>query len=304
MMNNILQCENIVKRFGKTTALNGVTVQLEQNKIYGLIGRNGAGKTTLLGILSGQNPCDEGSVTVEDMPVWENADALQKFCFARELNPATAFGPDTRKVKSLLRIARIFYPNWDEAYAQELLKSFRLDVKKPLNKLSKGMLSMVSIVIALASRAPVTFLDEPVAGLDVMMREQFYRLLLDDYIANPRTFIISTHIIDEASNVFEEVLLIDSGRLMLKENTEELRAQFAYVSGKEDVVLEAVQEMEIVHREGIARSLTVCVRANSVKERVAQYDVDVSPVSLQKIFVYLTERYEKDTAAQAGGVLV
>lgn len=303
-MNTILQCENIVKRFGKTNALNGVTLQLEQNKIYGLIGRNGAGKTTLLGILSGQNPCDQGTVTVCDLPVWENAHALEQFCFARELNPSTAFGPDTRKVKNLLRIARIFYPNWDEAYAQELLKSFRLDVKKPLNKLSKGMLSMVSIVIALASRAPVTFLDEPVAGLDVMMRELFYRLLLDDYINNPRTFIISTHIIDEASNVFEEVLLIDSGRLMLKENTEDLRAQFAYVSGKEDVVLDAVQGMEIVHREGIARSLTVCVRANSVKERVAQYDVDVSPVTLQKIFVYLTERYERDDAAQAGGVPV
>ncbi len=304
MMNNILQCENIVKRFGKMTALSGVTVDLEQNKIYGLIGRNGAGKTTLLGILSGQNPCDEGAVTVDGMPVWENADALERICFARELNPSTAFGPDTRKVKSLLRIARIFYPNWDEAYAQELLKQFRLDVKKPLNKLSKGMLSMVSIVIALASRAPVTFLDEPVAGLDVMMREQFYRLLLDDYIENPRTFIISTHIIDEASNVFEEVLLIDSGRLMLKENTEELRARYAYVSGKEDVVLDAVRGMEIVHREGLARSLTVCVHADNVKERVAQYDVDVLPVSLQKIFVYLTERYERDAAAQAGGVTV
>ncbi len=303
-MNNTMQCENIVKRFGKTTALGGVTLELEENKIYGLIGRNGAGKTTLLGILAGQNPCDEGTVTVNGMPVWENADALGRICFARELNPATAFGPDTRKVKSMLRIASIFYPNWDEAYAQELIKQFKLDVKKSLNKLSKGMLSMLSIVIALASRAPITFLDEPVAGLDVMMRELFYKLLLADYMENPRTFIISTHIIDEASNVFEEVLLIEAGKLMLKENTEELRAQYAYVSGKEDVVLAAVQGMEIVHREGIARSLTVCVRADNVTERVAGYDVDVLPVSLQKIFVYLTERFEKDAAAQAGGVAV
>ncbi len=305
MMNNLLQCEGIVKRFGKLTALDGISLSLEPNKIYGLIGRNGAGKTTLLGILSGQNPCDEGSVTIGGEPVWENEHALENICFSRELSPSTAFGPDTRKVKTLLRIARIFYPNWDEEYAQELLKEFNLDIKKPLNKLSKGMLSMVSIIIALASRAPVTFLDEPVAGLDVMMREKFYRLLLDDYMENPRTFVISTHIIDEASNVFEEVLLVDSGKLMLKENTDELRARFAYVSGRDDVVLDAVKGMDIIHREGVARSLTVCVQANNVKERLAAYDVDVTPVSLQKIFVYLTERYEKNgEEASVGGALV
>ncbi len=303
-MNNIVQCEGVVKQFGKLTALDGISMTLEADKIYGLIGRNGAGKTTLLGILSGQNPSDAGSVTINGEPVWENASALENLCFSRELNPSTAFGPDTRKVKALLRIARIFYPNWDEEYAQELLKKFNLDVKKPLNKLSKGMLSMVSIVIALASRAPVTLLDEPVAGLDVMMRETFYRLLLEDYMKNPRTFIISTHIIDEASNVFEEVILIDSGKVMLKENTDELRASFSYVSGREDIVLEAVKDMDIVHREGVARSLTVCVKASNVAQRVAEYDVDVSPVTLQKIFVYLTEGYERESVIRTGGTVI
>lgn len=299
---SLLQCENITKRFGKLTALDGVSLSLDENKIYGLIGRNGAGKTTLLGILSGQNPADVGTVTLDGEPVWENENALEKICFSRELNSSTAFGPDTRKVKHLLRIARVFYPAWDEEYAKTLLTEFKLDSKKPLNKLSKGMLSMVSIVIALASRAPVTFLDEPVAGLDVMMRETFYRLLLNDYMEHPRTFIISTHIIDEASNVFEEVLLVDNAKLMMQQNTETLRTSFAYVSGHEEVVLNAVRGMEIVHRESLARSLTVCVHAENVADRVAQYDVDVSPVTLQKIFVYLTEGYEAHRA-QAGGAV-
>ncbi|MFA9379930.1 MAG: ATP-binding cassette domain-containing protein [Acetanaerobacterium sp.] len=301
-MSTILECEGVVKRFGKTVALNGITLSLEENKIYGLIGRNGAGKTTLLGILSGQNHSDDGSVVVNGAPVWENADAIENICFSRELSPSTSFGPDTRKVRHLLRIARIFYPGWDEEYAQSLINEFKLEVKKPLNKLSKGMLSMVSIVIALASRAPITFLDEPVAGLDVMMRELFYRLLLDDYMKYPRTFVISTHIIDEASGVFEEVVLVDAGSVMLKKNTEELRASYAYVSGREDTVLEAVSGMEIVHREGLAKSLTVCVKANDAKQRLTGYDVDVSPVSLQKIFVYLTERYDQDRSTRTGGV--
>lgn len=296
-MDIVLQCNGVVKRFGKTTALNGVDLTLDENKIYGLIGRNGAGKTTLLGILAGQNFADEGSVSAYGLPVWENSEAMEKICFSRELNTATAFGPDTRKVKEFFRIARIFYPNWDEEYAKKLLKEFKLDIKKPINKLSKGMLSMVSIIIALASRAPVTFLDEPVAGLDVMMREKFYQLLLDDYMENPRTYIISTHIIDEASNVFEEVVLVDAGKIMLKQNTEELRAQYAYVSGREDTVNEAISGLEVVHREGLGKSLTVCVKLNG-REQFEQYDVDVSPVSLQKIFVYLTEQYE--SAANAG----
>ncbi len=297
-MNTILQCSGVVKRFGKITALNGVDLTLDENKIYGLIGRNGAGKTTLLGILSGQNSAGEGEVTVCGMPIWENVEAMEKVCFSRELSATTAFGPDTRKVKELLRIAKIFYPFWDEEYAKRLIREFQLDSKKAINKLSKGMLSMVSIIIALASRAPITFLDEPVAGLDVMMREKFYKLLLDDYMENPRTYVISTHIIDEASNVFEEVVLVDAGRIMLKQNTEELRAQYAYVSGREDTVSEATRGLQVVHREGLGKSLTVCVKLNG-SSRLEQYDVDVAPVSLQKIFVYLTEQYENAVLSSA-----
>ncbi len=295
-MSAVLMCEGLVKQFGKMRALDSVSLVLEKDKIYGLIGRNGAGKTTLLGILSGQNREDDGTVTINGEPVWENEAALGKLCFSRELSSSTSMGPDTRKVRELLRLARIFYSEWDEEYAQKIIKAFELDVKKSLNKLSKGMLSMVSIVIALASRAPITFLDEPVAGLDVMMRERFYRLLLDDYMLHPRTFVISTHIIDEASNVFEEVIMVDGGRVRLTGNTEELRSSYAYVSGRADVVLEAAKGVEIVHREELGKHLTVCVRGKNLKERFAGFDVDVAAVSLQKIFVYLSEEYERERA--------
>ena len=118
------------------------------------------------------------------------------------------------KIKYYLDTAAIFYPNWDREYARQLLEEFKLDPKKRISQLSKGQASMVSILIAVASRADITILDEPVAGLDVVIRERFYRMLLDDFTETGRTFIISTHIIEEAASVFERVIILDEGKII------------------------------------------------------------------------------------------
>lgn len=136
------------------------------------------------------------------------------------------------KVKEYLRAASIYMPGWDKEYADRLIREFELDTKARINKLSKGMLSMVTIVVALASKAEFTFLDEPVAGLDVVMRETFYKLLLEEFAESGRTFVISTHIIEEAADVFEEVIVLNKGRIILKENTQELLERACHVSGR------------------------------------------------------------------------
>ena len=124
-----------------------------------------------------------------------------------------------------------FFPHWDKEMAADLIREFNLDVKKKISKLSKGMLSMVTIVVAMASKAEFTFLDEPVAGLDVVAREKFYRLLLEEFTETGRTFVVSTHIIEEAQDVFEEVIIVDKGQILLKENTQELLERCFHVSG-------------------------------------------------------------------------
>ena len=167
-MNKVLSAQHITKSYGKKQVLHDVSLEIEPGVIYGLIGRNGAGKTTLLSILTAQNTWDAGTVTYGGEPVWENARALADICFSRELSPMMMFGENTYKVRDYLKAAATYYPHWDEAYAQKLVQRFGLETKKRISKLSKGMLSMVTIVLALASRAPVTILDEPVAGLDVV----------------------------------------------------------------------------------------------------------------------------------------
>ena len=164
-----------------------------------------------------------------------------------------------------------------------------LPLKKQVGKLSKGQMSMLSIVAALASRAPITLLDEPVAGLDVMARELFYKLLLEDYAETGRTFVVSTHIIEEAAAVFEEVIILDEGRIVEKAPTEELVAQFHLISGREDEVDAAAQGLTVLSTERMGRHKAVTVRCgeNELAQAVSGRDVDVTPLNLQKVFVAL-----------------
>lgn len=284
-MSSILSCENIVKTYGKNEVLHGVNLELEKGKVYGLIGRNGAGKTTLLSMLSGQNPITSGAVTLDGVPVWENAETLEKICFSRELNPMNANGANTMKVKEYLRAASIYMPNWDKEMAERLVKEFELDVNKRINKLSKGMMSMVTIIVALASKAEFTFLDEPVAGLDVVARENFYSILLDELAESGRTFVISTHIIEEAADVFEEVIIIDKGKIVLKENTQDLLDRARHISGMAEEVDKAVAGMTTYHPEKLGRSKGITVLLKEGESIQANAEISVQPMSLQQLFV-------------------
>ena len=284
----VLRCEHLCKEYGGKRVLEDVSLQLEHGHIYGLIGRNGAGKTTLLSILTAQNPATSGTVTLNGEAVWENQRALDHICFSREINPLNTFGSAAYKVKEYLRIARTYYPNWDEAYAQRLIERFGLNTKKRISKLSKGMLSMVTIVVALASRAEITILDEPVAGLDVVAREQFYQLLLEDQTETGRAFVISTHIIEEAAGLFEKVILLQGGKLRLMEDTDELVSRFWAVSGREDEVNAACDGLTVYHTERMGRAKTAYVSTapgQDIHPLVAGREVDLMPLSLQKLFV-------------------
>lgn len=280
-------CEHITKVYGGREVLKDVSLTLEPGKIYGLIGRNGAGKTTLLSILTAQNPATRGSVSVDGEPVWENRKALEKLCFSRELNVGAESGIAAIKVKEYLRIAATYYADWDKDMEQRLMALFELDGKKKLGKLSKGMLSMVTIIVAMCSKAPYTLLDEPVAGLDVVAREQFYKLLLEEYAATGRTFVISTHIIEEAADVLEEVIIIHEGQVLLVEDTQALLERVRYVSGKADEVDAAVAGLEVHHPETLGRSKGVTVFLKPGQRVEETRDVSVQMVNLQKAFVAL-----------------
>ena len=285
---NALMARGVCKAYGQLKVLDGLDLTVEPGKIYGLIGRNGAGKTTLLSILTAQNTLDAGEVTYGGQPVWENQWALDHLCFSRELQPARNGAQNPQKVRDYLRAAAAFLPRWDREYAARLLEEFRLEPRKKIGQLSKGQMSMVTILVALASRAPVTILDEPVAGLDVVMRERFYRLLLDDYAETGRTFILSTHIIEEAASVFEEVLILDRGKIVEHAPTDELVGQFAWLSGAEEELDRACAGLRVLSEERVGRRTTRAVRGTpEALEAAGAFDVDLAPMNLQNVFVAL-----------------
>ena len=288
MSAGILKAQSLCKSYKDKEVLHDLDLTIEPGKIYGLIGRNGAGKTTLLGILTAQNTKNSGEVTYDGQPVWENQKALNDICFSRELQATLFSGPNNLKIKHYLNSAAIYYGNWDQAYADRLMEEFKLEKKKKISQLSKGQMSMVTILIALASRAPITILDEPAAGLDVVMRERFYQLLLEDFAQTGRTFIVSTHIIEEAASVFERVIILDEGRILENAPTDELIDQFRYVSGREDEVDRVCNGLQVLSTHQMGRHKTAAVRGDRVKLAEAlEGDVDVSPMNLQNVFVAL-----------------
>lgn len=289
-----LEMKKITKCYGKKTVLDDLELTLEEGKIYGLVGRNGAGKTTMLSIASAQNPATKGEVLLSGEKIWENQKALNHICFSREIINEANNTTSALKVKEYLRMAEMLFPYWDKEMADRLVEEFELDKKQKLIKLSKGMQSMVTIIVALASKAKYTFLDEPAAGLDVVARENFYRILLDEYSESGRTFVISTHIIEEASDVFEEVLFLNKGKIMLKENTEELLSRCIHVSGRAEDVDEIAKGKKAFRPEKIGRSkgITLMLDKGEVFDKEGK-DVEVSPLNLQDIFVALCGKEEK-----------
>lgn len=283
-----LECRGIGKKYGKKETLQQIDLTIESGKIYGLIGRNGAGKTTLLSIMAAQNPASQGMVMLDGENIWENQKALGNICFSREISPASGKnGIGSLRIKEYLKAAAIYLPKWDAQMAGHLIEMFALNPKQRMSKISKGMLSMVTIIVAMASKAEYTFLDEPVTGLDAVMRERFYQILLNEYADTGRTFVISTHIIEEAANIFEEVILLKKGCFFIKENTQHLMERALHISGRTEQVGEAVEGLVVCQEEIMGRSKGVTVLLEEGQTVKTGFEVTVQPVSLQNLFVAL-----------------
>lgn len=195
-MTSVIEVKNLTKRYRDTLAVDDVSFSIEENTIYGLLGRNGAGKTTVMSILTAQNFATSGDVRVFGGHPYENARILQRMCFVRESQKY----PDDATPRHAFRSARLFFPHWNQDLADQLIDEFQLPTKKTIKKLSRGQLSAVGVIIGLAARAEITFFDEPYLGLDAVARQIFYDRLLEDYAEHPRTILLSSHLIDEVSN--------------------------------------------------------------------------------------------------------
>ena len=209
---NAIQIKNITKRYKGVTALDDVSLSFEFGKIYGFLGRNGAGKSTLINIIANRIFADYGEVLIDGIPAKENMGVHEKiFC----MSEADLYDRDL-KVKEHFKWTNRFYSDFDLEKALALSRKFELDVNKRFKALSKGYQSIFKLIVALSINVPYVIFDEPVLGLDANHRELFYSLLLKELENNERTLILATHLIEEVSNIIEEVVLIDRGKILLQ----------------------------------------------------------------------------------------
>ena len=282
-----LELKALSHRYGKHVALDSLNLQLPPGKIYGLLGRNGAGKTTLLNIMSSAIFASSGKLLLNGQTPHERVDALKTLCFIRE----KGIFPPTIRVGQVMQTCQYLYPNWDMEYADQLIERFQLNPKKKYKQLSRGMESSLGLIVGLASRAPLTAFDEPSLGLDAVAREAFYDELIHDIELHPRTVIISTHLIDEVSKLFEEVIIIDKGRILTHEPTQQLLDRAYTVTGPDEQVERTVQGKRILHRDVLGGLSIVSVMGDVPV--APEKDVNIDRLSLQKLFVYLTEGGEQ-----------
>ncbi|AUG30945.1 ABC transporter ATP-binding protein [Microbacterium hominis] len=293
----VVDVTDLVKRYKDTTALDRVSLALEENVIYGLLGRNGAGKTTLMSILTAQNFATSGDVRVFGESPYENARVLTRVCFVRESQRY----PDDARPGHAFRMARMFFPHWNQELADDLVRAFQLPMKTRIKKLSRGQLSAVGVIIGLASRAELTFFDEPYLGLDAVARQIFYDRLLADYVEHPRTIVLSSHLIDEVADLIERVIVIDRGRILLDEETDAVRGRAATIVGDADAVAAFTAGREVLHRESLGRVTSVTVLGAldaDDRARLAASGLEAGPVSLQQLIVRLTQHQAENAAAE------
>ena len=291
-MTTVVEVSNLTKRFGAFTALTGVSFSIEEHGIYGLLGRNGAGKTTIMQLLTGQDFATSGDIRVFGEKPVENARVLEQISFIKESQKY----PEDFQVKHVFKSAPWFFANWDAEFAERLIADFRLPLKRRIKKLSRGQLSAVGVIVGLASRAPLTFFDEPYLGLDAVARQLFYDRLLEDYAEHPRTIILSTHLIDEVSNLLEHVIVIDEGRIIIDAPADELRGSVTNLVGPATAVEAFLQGREVLHRDGIGGLASVTIAALSPDETSAARTagLELSPVSLQQLVIRKTQTSEND----------
>ena len=276
-----INIKNLSKSFGSVQALKNVSLTLEGDKIYALLGRNGAGKSTLLKIITNRLFADSGEVMLDNTAITENDKMLGQIYLMSE----STYYPESMKITKAFKWSKEFYPNFDAEYAQKLAEKFELNINKSVKSLSTGYSSIFKLIIALSVNTPFIFLDEPVLGLDANHRDLFYQVLAERYSENPSTIVISTHLIEEISGLVEDVIIINSGEIIRNESCENLLASGYTISGKAAAVDEFIKDKEVIGQDSLGGLKTAYLIGKA--ENIPQ-SLEVSKLDLQKLFVKLT----------------
>ena len=279
----MIEVNGLVKRFDGFTALDGATLSVPAGSVYGLVGPNGAGKSTLIRHLTGIFRQDAGTVRIGGENIWENA----------ALKARIAAIPDDwyyflqSSIRDMMRFYRGFYPDFSMERYEKLKEVFQLDEKRPIRRLSKGMQKQAAFWLALCCMPDYLILDEPVDGLDPVMRRQVWSILLSDVASREATVLVSSHNLRELEDICDHVGIMDKGAMLLERSLADMQGSTVKVQ----LVGDVPEGLNVLHESQSGRLRTLVVRgsAKEVGERVEAMNpayFDVLPLSLEEIFIY------------------
>ena len=287
----MIKLENVSFSYGNNPALKNVNISETKPIIIGLWGRNGSGKTTLMKLLSGMENIDAGSINVNGIIPYNNNETMNTITYIQENHPFS----DLWNVEDALHYGALFNKNWDMELAEHLVALFELPLKKKIRKFSKGMQTMVQIIMGLASKSPVTIMDEPTNGLDAYMRKQFYDALLNTYEEDPRLIILSTHHIDEIEALCEKIAIINQQTIVRYEDTEELKMHGIHLSGSAKIIEPLIEGHTILEKRKLGKPKEkrgTEVFLDEWKSRAKEAGVTVEKAPLQDYLVNYTTKKE------------
>ena len=279
----MLEMKHVTKTFGSFKALDDLTMTVPKGAVYGLVGPNGAGKSTAIRHLTGIYRPDCGEVTLAGQPVYENPETKQTVGYI----PDDIFYFSSATLEEMHRFYRGIYPRFDEELYGRLGEVFQLPAKTPIRRYSKGMQKQAAFYLTLCCRPEVLILDEPVDGLDPVMRRQVMSLILADVAENGTTVLISSHNLRELEDVCDHVGIMDHGKMLLEKSLADMQG----ANHKLQIVGDTPEGLDILHESASGRLKTLIVRGPaweiSTKAAAAKPAYfDVLPLSLEEIFIY------------------
>ncbi|MGO3899296.1 ATP-binding cassette domain-containing protein [Lactiplantibacillus argentoratensis] len=287
-----IQVQAVQQAFRGQTVLDNLNLTIKPNTIYGLLGRNGAGKSTLLNIISNRIFADSGTVTMDNETMRDNDHTLGKVYLMSEVNLYS----ERSRVKQLFKTTALLYGDFDDAHANKLAQTFGLDLNARFGKLSTGYRTIFKLIIALCVPADYIFLDEPVLGLDANHREIFYQELIETYSDHPRTFVISTHLIEEIANLIEHVFVLDNHHIIVDGDVTDILGQSYAVTGPQTDVSTYTDDLNIIGKDHLGGITAHYVYGPLDNDRPIPDTVTVEHLDLQKLFVNLTNTKEEAAA--------
>ncbi len=282
-----MNIKEVRKAFRKNIALDGITANIHDRQIVGLIGANGSGKTTLMKICAGLENADSGMAGIDGMDVAKDIRAAEEIIYSMHDLPVGSY----RKISEIIRYYDAAYQRFDQTFCRKLLELFGIPEKRAMRTLSQGMKSLVHFSCALATRCRVTLLDEPLTGVDIEKRKIAYEILLREYMEHPRMIMVSSHNLFELEGVLSEMLLIDRGKLIFYQEMDAVREMLFRVDGGEGEIQEFAEGKETVSMavKGMGSYAVLKGPATGAEAQEARRaGLSVSAVTPEDVSVYLT----------------